>query len=138
MNILSKYLAKIDAISAADKELLLKDAESLLSEGVTPIVAAQTAVKFAGDEIEDIYQNLLSATGDKQPSAAEPLKAYWSGLDLKLNSLPASCLDLAEKMAEAGIRTEEEISEILVNSSQSWAGPIAEWIAKTYPKTLES
>lgn len=138
MNILSKYLAKIDAISAADKELLLQDAESLLSEGVTPIVAAQTAVQFAGDEIEDIYKNLLAAAVEKQPAIVEPLKAYWAESDLKLNSLPASCIALAEKMAEAGIRTEEEISAILVNSSQAWAGPIAEWIANKYPETLES
>lgn len=132
MNILSKRLEKTKAISPDDKALLLKDAKDYEANGETPIVAAQMAVKFAAEEIQDIYETLVSASELSAPDACAPLGAFWGNDELILRDLPKTHIELACAMAEAGIRTPEQLLEVLGVESSVWVEPFVKWISAKY------
>lgn len=138
MNILSKRLEKTKAISPDDKALLLKDAKEHEANGETPIVAAQMAVKFAAEEIQDIYETLVAASELSAPDACAPLDAFWSDEGLVLRNLPKTHIELACAMAEAGIRTPEQLLEVLGVESRVWVEPFAKWISAKYTEGADS
>ena len=131
MNILAKRLEKTTSISPADKALLLADAKDHEAHGETPTVAARLAVKFAGEEIQDIYETLVSASALVVSRGS--LEAFWTDAPPVLKELPRTHIELACAMAEAGIRTEEQLLEVLGAESRSWVQPLARWIEAKYP-----
>jgi hypothetical protein len=132
MNILSHRLEKTKSIPETDKALLLKEAEEYESNGETPLVAAQMAIKNAGQEIEDIFDNLVSASEDSGISIQESLHAFWSDDAPILLDLPKTHIELACALADAGVRSESELIEVLGTDSLAWAGPFARWIEAKY------